>query len=61
MDDEGRLIMAELGAEVLIADLHEILKHTQNLPLKELIAEALEQVEKLRRRLKLFASITGQE
>jgi len=56
VSDHERLIMAELGAEVLIADLREIIKHTDNLPLEELIIDALEMVEKLRSRLKRFSA-----
>ena len=46
--------MAELATEVLIADLREIITHTENLPLEEIMVESLEQVQKLRRRLKRF-------
>ena len=56
MDDHARLIMAEISAEVLIADLREVIKHTENLPLEELIIDSLEQVEKLRSRLKRFSA-----
>ena len=49
--------MAELGAEVLIADLREIIKHTDNLPLEEIMIDSLEMVEKLRSRLKRFSAM----
>ena len=48
--------MAEIGTELLIADLREIIKFTDNLPLEELIIDALEQVKKLRSRLKRFSA-----
>ena len=53
-DDKGRLGVAEIGAGVLIADLREIIKYTKNLPLEEIMVEALEMVIKLQRRLKRF-------
>ena len=55
MDENEPLVKAEQTASLLIGDLREILKTTDNLPLEELMLEAIEQVEKLRRRLKRFA------
>ena len=55
MDEKERLVKAEQAAELLSSDLRDILTHTDNLPLEELMVEAIEQVERLRRRLKRFA------
>jgi len=57
MDDneKERLVKAEQCAELLASDLREILTHTDNLALDEIMIEAIEQVEKIRRRLKRFA------
>ena len=55
MDEKGRLIKAEQAAELLSSDLRDILTHTGNLPLEEIMMESIEQVEKIRRRLKRFA------
>jgi hypothetical protein len=55
MDERERLIKAEQAAVCLASDLRDILAHTDNLPLEEIMLEALEQVEKVRRRLNRFA------
>ena len=55
MDENERLVKAEQTAGLLASDLRDILTHTDNLPLEEIMVEALEQVEKIRRRLKRFA------
>jgi len=55
MDEKERLTKAEHSAGFLLDDLREIHKFTENLPLEELMIEAIEQVTKLRRRLKRFA------
>ena len=55
MDEKERLIKAEQAAELLSSDLRDILTHTDNLPLEEIMMESIEQVEKIRRRLKRFA------
>jgi len=55
MDEKERLTKAEQAAGLLLSDLRDILTHTDNLPLEEIMVEAIEQVEKLRRRLKRFA------
>ena len=55
MDEKERLIKAEQSAELLSSDLRDILTHTDNLPLEEIMMESIEQVEKIRRRLKRFA------
>ena len=54
-DEKERLVKAEQCASLLASDLREILTKTDNLPLEELMVEAIEQVEKIRRRLKRFA------
>ena len=56
MDENERLVKAEQAAGLLASDLRDILTHTDNLPLEEIMVEAIEQVEKIRRRLKRFAS-----
>ena len=55
MDENERLVKAEQTADLLASDVRDILTHTDNLPLEEIMVEALEQVEKIRRRLKRFA------
>jgi hypothetical protein len=55
MDENERLVKAEQTAGLLAGDLRDILTHTDNLPLEEIMVEAIEQVEKIRRRLKRFA------
>jgi len=55
MDEKERLEKAEQAAGLLLSDLRDILTHTDNLPLEEIMVEAIEQVEKVRRRLKRFA------
>jgi hypothetical protein len=55
MDEKERLTKAEQAAGLLASDLKDILTHTDNLPLEEIMVEAIEQVEKVRRRLKRFA------
>ena len=55
MDEKERLIKAEQCAGLLSSDLRDILTHTDNIPLEEIMMEAIEQVEKIRRRLKRFA------
>lgn len=55
MDEKERLTKAEHAAGFLLDDLREIHRFTNNMPLEELMVEAIEQVEKLRRRLKRFA------
>jgi hypothetical protein len=55
MDEKERLIKAEQSAELLSSDLRGILTHTDNLPLEEIMVESIEQIEKIRRRLKRFA------
>ena len=55
MDKNERLVKAEQTADLLAGDLREILTHTDSLPLEEIMVEAIEQVEKIRRRLKRFA------
>ena len=52
--ERERLTKAEQAAGLLLSDLREILKYTDNLPLEEIMVEAMEQVEKVRRRLKRF-------
>ncbi len=55
-NERERLTKAEQAAGLLLSDLRDILTHTDNLPLEEIIVEAIEQLEKLRRRLKRFAA-----
>jgi len=55
MDEKERLTKAEQATGLLLSDLRDIFTHTDNLPLEEIIVEAMEQVEKVRRRLKRFA------
>jgi len=55
MDENERLVKAEQCAGLLVSDLKDILQHTDNLPLEEIVVEAMEQVQKIRRRLKRFA------
>ena len=55
MDERERLIKAEQAAELLSSDLRDILTHTDSLPMEEIMVESIEQVEKVRRRLKRFA------
>jgi hypothetical protein len=55
MDKKERLIKAKDSAFQLLNDLREVLTKTDNLPLEELMVEAVEQVQKLHRRLKRFA------
>ncbi len=55
MDENERLVKAEQTADLLASDLRDILTHSDNLPLEEIMVEAIEQVEKIRRRLKRFA------
>ncbi len=54
-NERERLIKAEQTASLLLSDLRDILKHTANLPLEEIMVEAIEQVNRLHRRLKRFA------
>jgi len=56
MDEKEKLVKAAKTAEILVSDLREIIKHTDNLPLEELMIDALEQTERLRRRLKRFSA-----
>ena len=53
--EKERLTKAEQAAGLLASDLKDILMHTDNLPLEELMVEAIEHVERIRRRLKRFA------
>jgi len=55
MDEKERLTKAEQTASLLLSDLKDILMHTDNLPLEEIMVEAMEQVNRLHRRLKRFA------
>jgi hypothetical protein len=55
MDEKERLTKAEQAAGLLASDLKDILRHTDNLPLEEIMLEAFQQVETIRRRLKRFA------
>jgi hypothetical protein len=55
MDENEQLTKAEQSAAFLISDLREIVKYTDNLALEEIVIEAIQQVEKLHRRLKRFA------
>ncbi len=55
MDEKERLTKAAQTADLLHSDLRDILTHTDNLPLEEIMLDALEQVERVRRRLKRFA------
>ena len=54
MDEKERLVKAEQSAALLMSDLQEIQKSTDNLPLEEIMLEAIGQVELIRRRLKRF-------
>jgi hypothetical protein len=54
-NEKERLTKAEQCAALLASDLKDILTHTDNLPLEEIMVESIEQVEKVRRRLKRFA------
>jgi len=49
-----RLIRAEEAAELLIADLREMLTYTDETALEELVAEGIETLESIRRKLKTF-------
>jgi hypothetical protein len=53
--EKERLTKAEQAAGLLASDLKDIVTRTDNLPLEEIMIEAIEQVEKVRRRLKRFA------
>jgi hypothetical protein len=55
MDENERLTKAEQCAALLISDLRDIVQHTDNFPLEELLVEAIEQVERIHRRLKRFS------
>ena len=55
MDDNERLTKAEQSAAFLPNDLREIVKLTDNLPLEELVIDAIQQLQTLHRRLKRFA------
>ena len=55
MSENERLVKAEQTAGLLASDLRDILTHTDSLPLEEIMVEAIEQVEKIRRRVKRFA------
>ncbi len=55
MGEQERLVKAEQCASLLVSDLQDIHKNTDNMPLEEIMFEAIEQVEKIRRRLKRFA------
>jgi hypothetical protein len=57
-NEKERLVKAEQAAGLLSSDLREILTRTDNLALDEIMLEAIQEVEKIRRRLKRFA---GQE
>lgn len=54
-NEKERLTKAEQTAGLLASDLKEILTRTDNLALEEIMVESIEQVEKIRRRLKRFA------
>ena len=54
-----RLVKAEQCAALLISDLREIMTRTDNVPLEEIMVEAIDQVAKLHRRLKRFAEKQG--
>ena len=54
-NEKERLVKASQAAELLASDLRDIHRNTANLPLEEIMLEAIEQVEKIRRRLKRFA------
>ena len=53
--EKERLIKAEQAAGLLLGDLKDILTRTDSLPLEEIMVEAIEHVERIRRRLKRFA------
>ncbi len=55
MNENERLAKAEQCAGILVGDLTDILKHTDNLPLEELMVEAIVQVQNIQRRLKRFS------
>jgi len=55
MDETERLVKAEQTAGLLASDLLDIHRHTDNVPLEELMLEAIEQVKKIQRRLKRFS------
>ena len=54
MISNRRLIRADEAAEQLVGDLREILHRTEDEPLEELVAEGIETLENIRRRLKTF-------
>ena len=54
-----RVTKAEHSAGFLLNDLREIVKYTNDLPLEELMVEAIQQVTTLHRRLKRFAEKRG--
>jgi hypothetical protein len=53
--EHERLVKAEQTAALLVSDLLDIHKHTDNLPLEELMLEEIERVQRLHRRLKRFS------
>jgi hypothetical protein len=53
--ERERLTKAKDSAFLLLSDLRAVVTKTDNLALEELIVEAVEQVQKLHRRLKRFA------
>ena len=57
-NEKERLVKAEQAAGLLSSDLRDILTRTDNLALDEIMLKAIQEVEKIRRRLKRFA---GQE
>ena len=59
MDEKERLIKAEQSAALLRNDLRDVFSHTDNLPLEEIMMEAIGQVELIRRRLKRFQGDKG--
>jgi glutamyl-tRNA reductase len=54
-NEKERLTKAEQTAGLLASDLKEILTRTDNLALEEIMVESMQQVEKIRQRLKRFA------
>ena len=55
MEETERLTKAEHSAGFLLNDLREIVKLTDNLPLEELVIDAIQQLQTLHRRLKRLA------
>ena len=54
-NEKERLVKAEQSAGLLASDLKEILTRTDNLPLEEIMVSDIQQVERIRQRLKRFA------